>query len=377
MKSAKVKKMMEITIEHIVAIILYCDFGKLCTAFSATVRQLNVFEEFESVKLRHSEFANFGKLLVEAVLKFGVNRHGGENGPFFCGINKNLNIGYHAIHLMGPCSTSTIRSVALNFAKSNGVILTLNNDARAGGMQNCFDCSWLSNYFEEAERLWIAGEYPLRIVSIVIVKNAKNYHKTVHALYVFDAMLSGVACSGSETQVTDADIELISALMDLRMKGDDGSYSKYDSYVIDEWDLFLVNKEEIRLDTYSLGNYFKSMSRLFMYNVRIYNGGNDNLVKPEWLWMFPALERVRITAMNTRRFGLQALLETAQAAPTSLNEFVVQDETGHWAQKALTDDVSDAYDANGWSIVYDEQYDWKDNTEGQNKGALFIKRAAL
>ena len=171
MKSAKVKKMKGITIEHIVAIILYCDFGKLCTAFSATFRRLNVFEEFESVKLRHSEFANFGKLLVEAVLKFGVNRlFDEEKGPFFCGINTNLNIGYYAIRLMGPCSTSTARSVALNFAKSNGVILTLNNDGWAGQFQKCFDCSWISNYFEEAERLWIAGEYPLRIVTIVIVK---------------------------------------------------------------------------------------------------------------------------------------------------------------------------------------------------------------
>ena len=126
------KKGQPITFEHLCAVILYCDFGILCTAFSATYRRENVFEDLESVKARHSEFGHFGKLLVETVLDFGINRmkwnsqygpkpDGFETsqGPYFCGINCKLNIGSYAIRLMGPCSTSTQRSVALNFAKSN------------------------------------------------------------------------------------------------------------------------------------------------------------------------------------------------------------------------------------------------------------------
>jgi len=52
----------ELSLEHLFAVILYCDLTKLCTAFSGTFRRENVFESVESVISRHSEFANFGKL---------------------------------------------------------------------------------------------------------------------------------------------------------------------------------------------------------------------------------------------------------------------------------------------------------------------------
>ena len=73
MNTERVKKMKGVTKEHIYAVILYCDFGPLCTAFSETFRRRNVFETMESVKQRHSRFAIFGRLLVELVLRFGFN----------------------------------------------------------------------------------------------------------------------------------------------------------------------------------------------------------------------------------------------------------------------------------------------------------------
>ena len=132
-----------------------------------------MFENIESVKARHSNFGHFGRLLVETVLDFGINGRD-ESGPYFCGINCALNIGSYAIRLMGPCSTTTQRSVALNFAKSDGIILRINNNQKESKNQCFFDCSCISNYFEESERLWIAGKKPLKIESIAIVKSAKN-----------------------------------------------------------------------------------------------------------------------------------------------------------------------------------------------------------
>ena len=192
MNSKRVKKMKGVTKEHIYAIILYCDFSALCTAFSETFRLQNVFESMESVKQRHSQFAIFGEFLVELVLNFGINGyHNNEKGPFFCGLNCILNVGSFAITLKGPCSTSTHREVAVNFAKSKGIILKLDNDTYSASRQEFFDCSWISNYFEEAERLWIGGSRPLRIVSIVIVQSAKNYRNMMRALFLFDAIYIG------------------------------------------------------------------------------------------------------------------------------------------------------------------------------------------
>ena len=140
-------------LEDLFAIILYCDFTNLCTAFSESYRRDNVFESVESVISRHSQFAHFGKLLRKVVNAFGIDRlrgydgHGsGEEGPFFCGINCELNIGSFAITLKGPCSTSTVRTVAINFATEKGMILKIANDGAVGGTgtnygQSCFDCS--------------------------------------------------------------------------------------------------------------------------------------------------------------------------------------------------------------------------------------------
>merc|ERR1712113_1351899 len=150
LKSETVKKIKEkmehndrkLSLEHLFAIILYCDITKLCTAFSATFRRENVFESLESVISRHSKFANFGRLLVELITWFGVSRkdhlwngngaEDEESGPFYCGVNCVLNIGSFAISFKGPCSTSTVKPVAVNFAKSDGMILKLSNEVGDG-----------------------------------------------------------------------------------------------------------------------------------------------------------------------------------------------------------------------------------------------------
>ena len=88
----------QLSLEHLLVIILYCDFDALCTAFSETFRREHVFESIESVILRHSKFANFGLFLVEMVTFFGIKRNegydlqhileSGQSGPFYCGLNK-------------------------------------------------------------------------------------------------------------------------------------------------------------------------------------------------------------------------------------------------------------------------------------------------
>ena len=69
--------------EHLFAVILYCDFSALCTAFSATFRLRDEFEDIESLKARHSQFGHFGRLLVELVLDFGINPYTPADVPIY------------------------------------------------------------------------------------------------------------------------------------------------------------------------------------------------------------------------------------------------------------------------------------------------------
>jgi len=92
--------------QHLCSVILYCDFGPLCSAFSATLRLENFFEDLESLTLRHSKFAHFGKLLSETVVDHGINGvkykdRDYERGPFFLRYKLYIKLWNLCHHLKG------------------------------------------------------------------------------------------------------------------------------------------------------------------------------------------------------------------------------------------------------------------------------------
>ena len=268
----------QMSVEHLFAIILYCDFGTIAAEFTGTFRLFDAVESVGSLTKRHSKFAHFGRLLTELVLDFGVNgvrwteekqmeRFDFERGPFYCGMNKVLNVESFAICLKGPCSTSVLRIVALNFATEKGVILKINNDGVHAQRQCFFDCSWISKYPEESERLWIAGQKCLRIESIIIVKNNLNYCQMMRTFYLFDAMLSGVNVRGVEIKEQRSDFELLSTLIRSKLNSPDMMPTELDPYLMNQWDLFLQTKTTIHLKLKVLDKHFKGLSKLVMSNV--------------------------------------------------------------------------------------------------------------
>ena len=365
MKTTRVRKMKGVTKEHIYAIILYCDFTALCTAFSATFRRQHVFELMESVKQRHSHFAIFGRYLVELVLRFGIKGFSllddeYENGPFFCGLNGTFNVGSFAITLKGPCSTSTVRTVALNFATKQGVILEFENDTDDAMLQNFFDCSWISNYSEESERLWIAGSWPLRIVSIVIVRTAKDYRNMLRALFLFDAMISGVVLlKDFQMKPEAADCELLQKLIESELSGGNGAVTEFDEYLKKEWNIFLQSKTEIVLKWQNISEDFDVLSKLVVFGLVKYKKdeapkGNVNVLKSQWISIFPVVHTVTIDAAVAYKFRLEALLDSMELLPRSVCTVIVKD-WGRWAKDALNNDVGPLLSGSRWSAEYKEE----------------------
>lgn len=358
-----------ITKKHLMSLILYCDFSDLSTAFSATFRLNHVFEDIESLKRRHSEFGHFARLLVETVNDFGIDgyvKSGGEQGPWYCGMNCPMNIGSYAIRLDGPCSSSDKLVVSLNFADQNGMILKLNNDTYDGKWQHFFNCSWISAFLGESERLWIAGRCPLRLVSIVMVGSAKTYKKMVRSFYLFDAMVSGVPMNTCPVEETQEDFELLSALLTMN-EGDDKPVV-LDSFLWNEWKLFLRNKKEIKLDLASLDYYFPLLSKLVMFNVDWNGGGKrvdgkwcdwfdtcmnerDNVLRTKWMSKCSALHTVRIdTIGNEYKFRLEALLESMQSLSHSIS--LIIEDGGKWIENELSVGILADFDTAGWKIDY-------------------------
>ena len=61
------------SIEHLTALKFYTDWTELCTKLGKTFRRCNITEPFDSIKKRNAEFANWSRLLREAVEMFGQN----------------------------------------------------------------------------------------------------------------------------------------------------------------------------------------------------------------------------------------------------------------------------------------------------------------
>ena len=111
-----------ITIDHIISLILYCDFTTYCTNFSSTFRIIG-HENMQHAKKRNSNFWFQSKLFREAIECFGHNGFK-EKGPFYSGLDCVLTIPMFNIRLNSPTSCSKNIEVSIRFAKNSGMIIT-------------------------------------------------------------------------------------------------------------------------------------------------------------------------------------------------------------------------------------------------------------
>eukprot|EP01084_Bolivina_argentea_P243762 408561_1 len=106
---------------HVFALVLYTHCSDLCTAFRETYRKISATESMHHQMRRHSEFANFGRLLYECFLFYGST-------------DAKINVLYHGMSIPllfktlyctfdAPTSTTTAQSVGLQFGGQTGIIM--------------------------------------------------------------------------------------------------------------------------------------------------------------------------------------------------------------------------------------------------------------
>ena len=153
-----------IEINHLITLILYCDYTDLCTDFRKSFRKTHQFELLAHIKRRNQKYYHFSRILRETMRRFGQTYSTSANvllgvlrGPFYTGMSVVLNVPQFNICLHSPTSTSVHLEVAIKFADVEGMILEFDNSKGPGTGITGMDCSWISRYKEEDERYVVFG----------------------------------------------------------------------------------------------------------------------------------------------------------------------------------------------------------------------------
>ena len=105
-------------INHLICIIMYCDYGPLSRDFTISFRKSHEFQCLSQINKHNSGYYHWSKLLKETIGGYGQSctaRNGVLNkliGPFFCGMSVVLNIPQFSMFIHSPLSTSIHIEVA-------------------------------------------------------------------------------------------------------------------------------------------------------------------------------------------------------------------------------------------------------------------------
>ena len=328
-----------ITVKHIQSVLLYTDFTKLCSIFSGTLRAAHLCESLDSIKVRNASWFEMSKLLRETVECFGnmkptdINQNG-ERGPFYCGVNRLMLVPSFGIRLCSPTSTSKESSVAIRFADTEGMVMRFNNESSV----RFFDCSYVSAYTEESERLFFGGDYRNRVESVMVMDGFKDYHRYFRVFYAFDLMLCGAGAFRIDfkEKIPLKDQEILKWFIDGVVNKIECDDRVHDDYVIDTFNAYTRNKTDIVINLNLMDHTFPpGLYQHIVHNLVAVRDDDYQWNEPEDMSMnmmrwkrlftlFPSLEK--LTIYGTDDIGWYKFPFSIAESATALNEIFVESE---------------------------------------------------
>ena len=340
---------------HLFAVVLYTDFSDLCFAFGRSFRKIKWNESFAAVKERNAKFYFLSRYLREAVTYYGNDgyvEYGGEKGPFFTGMKGVMNMPSFALALNGPTSTSKQKAVATRFAGDGGMVIVLDNQRGNSFGERFWDCSWLSAFTEEDERLWF-GSFgcKVEVASVIIIESALNYSRSMDAFWKFDAILSAQERM-CKVEVSARNVSIVGSAMCSALGEPFAANPNCDAYALDNFFAFTRHKTQILLNLYSL-NQMKDrrLTDFVMHNVEKQSAADisedfTNVLKPRIFALFPNLQHITITSASDFALNLQSLLSVLCDAvlPPSFETLIIKDNYGEWLKSAFSKEIEGQFD---------------------------------
>merc|ERR1712228_508373 len=240
-------------------------------------------------------------------------------GYFFCGMNMKLSIPSFAMRLNSPTSTSKQIEVAMKFSGPKGMVFTFDNPRSEWQYRflRGWNCSWISQFKEEDERLFFGGYYFIKVHNLRLIKTRENYKEFVSAIWFFDLLLTGAFLR--EVKQNKINRFYVENLMNLCLKKE--TKATFPPFIIECFDAFIRNKQQTIFDLYYLSEYGdERMNNLLFhslqqrdYNEEIQRNDDDqnNMIKSEIFSVFHNIETLIIQSTfgsNSYSFSLMALL---------------------------------------------------------------------
>ena len=145
-------------LNHLICIILYCDYTELSRDFTISFRKSHQFQLLKQIKKHNSIYYHWAKTFQQLIKQYGQKYAMGNGhisklkGPFYCGMSVVLNVPQFNMFIHSPSSTSVHIQVSLKFSGNNGMILELDNSSGQCQDVRAMDVSWISRFREEDER---------------------------------------------------------------------------------------------------------------------------------------------------------------------------------------------------------------------------------
>eukprot|EP01084_Bolivina_argentea_P264962 449005_1 len=208
-------------INHLIALMLYCNFDIFSFEFSKTFRKLHQNEDDNSMIKRHLNFFWLARLLRECVECYGMffTKYEAKKKPIkaYHGTNQHFTFCAMDAYIKGPFSTTLDYTVAVNFCANKGMILELSLSTDCISTNNVaalrricyFDMQWISKYPNEQEIFSVGGISSIGFESIidadVAITYACNYQIYVNGLRrMMSGMFTEIGANYNEI-MTDSD----------------------------------------------------------------------------------------------------------------------------------------------------------------------------
>eukprot|EP01084_Bolivina_argentea_P184442 318097_1 len=332
-----------ITIQHILSLLIYCNYDVLQHEFSKTYRAIYKNESKQSIIKRHSEFYFLGKYLKEAVHRLGLSITQGNVISFYHGISEYLLFPLgERNEIKVPLSTSSQIAVAVNFtAYNNGLIVEFVDHYHSTRNVN-LSVSWCSDYGNESEHLFVQNRASLQFDNIIDTRIRYEFGEILEGINLLNNLyVSYEKCDERKEKVA---IKLIKHETKMEEWKDLHIYAQrlFHEYCTNRDDYARINWKGISAE-------YPLIRRLFS------SGKYDGVNIGFWNALHPKLKRMHIYYMQICPLLLEDILNHFTANKTSMIdsvEFFKSVEIPDHRIDGIVEKYKNEFEHIGFSLTY-------------------------